>query len=255
MIAIHFSGKHEGGGLHVLSSDSSCLGPCEARSFSQKGIRYDNSKPVRILFKLENVTYVRDNLEVIKQSLTTVTSRMVETGLKNERLDKKIVLIQEKVLDIERNFLKTRSKRGISIVAAIGICAGLGVANLGLCTDLRSRVYTLKYSFSKVEQLQETTEDIQTSLLNIEEDLEKVKINTSIVRESLDISMLLDQIYIKIIKLHSSTEQLIQDLVLASTGSVTSTLLPIPKLVKIINTAKDEWSFQPFFDTENVALY
>ncbi len=79
------------------------------------------NQSVRILLKLENVTYVRDNIEVIKQSLTTVTSTMVESGLKNERLDKKIVLIQEKVLDIERNFLKTRSKRGISIVAAIDI--------------------------------------------------------------------------------------------------------------------------------------
>ncbi len=46
---------------------------------------------------------------------------MVETGLNNERLDKKIVLIQKKVFDIERNFLKTRNKRGISIVAGIGI--------------------------------------------------------------------------------------------------------------------------------------
>ncbi len=84
------------------------------------------NQSVRILLKLENVTYVRDNLEVIDQSLTTVTSTMVETGLKNDRLDKKIVLIQEKILDTERNFLKTRSKRGISIVAAIGIFAGLG---------------------------------------------------------------------------------------------------------------------------------
>ncbi len=180
---------------------------------------------------------------------------MVETGLKNERLDKKTVLIQEKVLDTERNFLKTRSKRGISIVEATGIFARLGVANIGLYTDLRSRVNKLEYLFSKAEQLQEATKDIQTSLLDIEEHLEKVKINTSIVRESLDIFMLLDQIYIKILELHSSTEQLIQDLVLANTGSVTSTLLPIPKLITIINTAKDEWNFQPFFDTENVALY
>ncbi len=41
---------------------------------------------------------------------------------------------------------------------------------------------------------------------------------------------------------------------LANTSSVTSTLLPIPKLKKIINTAKEEWNIQPFFDTENVAL-
>ncbi len=213
------------------------------------------NQSVRILLKLENVTYVRDNLDIIKESLNTVTSSLKENDLKNERLEKKMLMIQEKVVDLENNFLKTRSKRGIAIVAAVSVFAGLGLANLGLYADLSSRVNTLEYSFSKVEQLQETTDDIQASIDDIADNLENVSIKTSIVRESLDIFMLLDQIYIKILELHSSTEQLIQDLVLANTGSVTSTLLPIPKLIKIINTAKEEWNFQPFFDPENVALY
>ncbi len=67
--------------------------------------------------------------------------------------------------------------------------------------------------------------------------------------------MLLDQIYIKTIDLHSGTEQIIQDLMLANTGSVTSTLLPITRLIKIISTAKTEWNFKPFFDTESIPLY
>ncbi len=85
--------------------------------------------------------------------------------------------------------------------------------------------------------------------------LEQININTSIVRELLDIFMFLDQIYIKTIELHSGIGQLIQDLVLANTGSGTSTLLPITRLIKMINTDKIEWNFQPFFDTENIALY
>ncbi len=67
--------------------------------------------------------------------------------------------------------------------------------------------------------------------------------------------MLLDQIYIKTIELHSGIEQLIQDLLLANTGSVTSMLLPITHLMKIINTAKIEWNFQPFFLTPKTLPY
>ncbi len=80
-------------------------------------------------------------------------------------------------------------------------------------------------------------DDMQNSIDDIADNLKKK--NQHIVRESLDIFMLLDQIYIKILELHSRTE-LIQNLVLVNTGSVTSTLLPIPKLIKIINTGKNE---------------
>ena len=169
--------------------------------------------------------------------------------------EKKVLLIQEKVKDLENNFLKTRNKRRITIIAAIGALAGLGTANLGLHANLHHRVNTLEYSFTKIDELQIVTEDIQESIDDIAHIMEQISINTSIVRESLDIFMLLDQIYVKAIELHSGIEQLIQDLVLANTGSVTSTLLPIPRLIKIINTAKSKWNFQPFFDTGNIALY
>ncbi|RUM30758.1 MAG: hypothetical protein DSY42_03920 [Aquifex sp.] len=152
--------------------------------------------------------------------------------------EKKVLLIQEKVKDLENNFLKTRNKRRITIIAAIGALAGLGTANLGLHANLHHRVNTLEYSFTKIDELQIVTEDIQESIDDIAHIMEQISINTSIVRESLDIFMLLDQIYVKAIELHSGIEQLIQDLVLANTGSVTSALLPIPRLIKIINTAK-----------------
>jgi len=213
------------------------------------------NQSVRILLKLENVTYVTDNLNIIKLNLGTVTNKLMENEVRNERLEKKILLIQEKILDLENNFLKTRGKRGIPIIAALGMLAGLGTANLGLYADIRNRVNTLEYSYTKVEQLQDTTDDIQESIDDIAHNLEQVSINTSIVRESLDILKLLDLIYIKVLELHSSTEQLIQDLVLANTGSVTSTLLPIPRLLKIIDSTKNEWNFKPFFDTQNIALY
>ncbi len=112
----------------------------------------------------------------------------------------------------------------------------------------------LEYSFTKIDELQTATEDIQESIVDIAHILEQISINTYIITESLDIFMLLDQIYINTIELHSGIEQLIQDLVLANTGSVTSTLL-ITRLFKIINTAKIEWNFQLFSDTENIALY
>ncbi len=66
---------------------------------------------VRILLKLENVTYVRDSLQSIKQGLHTVTEKLLEKGVRNERLEKKVLLIQEKVRDLENNFLKTRNER------------------------------------------------------------------------------------------------------------------------------------------------
>ncbi len=149
--------------------------------------------------------------------------------------------------DLENNFQKTRNKREIAIIAAIGALAGLGVANIGLHAHLHHRVDTLEYSFTKIDELQTATEDIQESIVDTAHILEQININTSIVRESLNIFMLQDQIYIKTIELHSGIEQLIQDLVLANTCSVTSTLLLITRLIKFINTAKIEWNFPPFF--------
>ncbi len=50
-------------------------------------------------------------------------------------------------------------------------------------------------------------------------------------------------------------EQLIQDLVMVNAGHVTFTLFSISQLLNIIQQAKYEWNFQPFFCSSNIALY
>ncbi len=69
------------------------------------------NQSVRILLKLENITYVRDSLHSIKQGLHTVTEKLLKKEVRNERLEKKVLLIQEKVKDLENNFLKKQETR------------------------------------------------------------------------------------------------------------------------------------------------
>ncbi len=67
--------------------------------------------------------------------------------------------------------------------------------------------------------------------------------------------MVLDQLHVKINELNTEMEQLIQDLVMANAGHVTSTLLSISQLLNITQQAKYKWNFQPFFDSTNIAVY
>ncbi len=53
--------------------------------------------------------------------------------------------------------------------------------------------------------------------------------------------MALDQLHIN--ELNTEMEQLIQDLVLANAGHITSTLFPISQLLNITQRAKYEWNF------------
>ncbi len=69
------------------------------------------NQSVRILLKLENIKYVRDSLHSVKQGLHTVTEKLLEKEVRNERLEKKVLLLQEKVRDFQNNFLKTRNER------------------------------------------------------------------------------------------------------------------------------------------------
>ena len=75
--------------------------------------------------------------------------------------------------------------------------------------------------------LEDDIEDIKESINDLMDKIEYLGSEISNVRASLDIFMLLDQLHVKTIELNSEIEQFIQDLVLANTGSVTSTLLPI----------------------------
>ncbi len=67
--------------------------------------------------------------------------------------------------------------------------------------------------------------------------------------------MVLDQLHVKINELNTEMEQLIQDLVMANAGHVTSTLISLSQLLNITQQAKYEWNFQPFIDSTNIVLY
>ncbi len=108
---------------------------------------------------------------------------------------------------------------------------------------------------SRIDALQEETEDIQLTIDEMINSIEHLDIENSNVRESLEIFMVLDQLHVKINELNAEMEQLIQDLVMANAGHVTSTLFSIPQLLNITQQAKYEWNFQPFFDSNNIALY
>ena len=215
------------------------------------------NQSVRIILCLDNVTYIRDSLNMINNGLEKVENTLEENHINNVRMFKKIEMIKEKVEMLENNFLhkSKREKRAVAMIAAIGALAGLGVANLGLHADLRHSVNTIEHSLGKLDVLQDATDDIQDSLNDVTDIVEQISKDTLNVRESLNIFMLLDQLHIKTNELSHNIEQLIQDLVLANTGSVTSSLLPIRNLIQVITTAKTEWNFAPFFENSNVALY
>ncbi len=63
--------------------------------------------------------------------------------------------------------------------------------------------------------------------------IEYLSIENSNVKESLENFIVLDQLHVKINKLNTEMEQLIQDLVMANAGHVTSTLFSIPQLLNI----------------------
>lgn len=63
----------------------------------------------------------------------------------------------------------------------------------------------------------------------------------------MDIYMLLDQTSNKLTVVQTGITAFIQDLVLANSGHVTSTLLPILLLIKIIADARMDPNFVPLF--------
>ncbi len=71
--------------------------PVQARTLVRKvGDMIVVNQSVRILLKLEKVTYVRDSIHSIKRGLHTVIVKLLEKEVRNERLEKKVLLIQEK---------------------------------------------------------------------------------------------------------------------------------------------------------------
>ncbi len=132
---------------------------------------------------------------------------------------------------------------------------GVGVTNIGLYADIRSSVHNVQILMSRINDLQEETEEIQLNIDEATNGIEHLCIENSNVTESLEIFMVLDQLHVKVNELNTEMEHLIQDLVMANAGHVTSTLFSISQLLNITQQAKYEWNFRPFFDSNNIALY
>ncbi len=210
---------------------------------------------VRVLLKFDSIGTIRENVNQIKQALNLVKSKLHGNNTSNERLHKKIDTIQRKVTNVENNFLHTKEKRAIGMAIAIGTLVGLGVTNIGLFMDLRSSVNTLQNQMSRLDTLQEQTDEIQLTIDDLITNMENFSLETSHVKESLELFIILDQLHVRINELNAEMEQLIQDLVMANAGHVTSTLFSIPQLLNITLQAKIEWNFKPFFDSSSIALY
>ena len=210
---------------------------------------------VRIKLTLENVSYIKENIANVQQGLELAKLKLADTNIHNGRLKRKIHDIEDMTQKIERFFKVKRGKRAIAIAMAFAALAGLSIANAAWSTQLHYRTNTLEYSFERIDELQMSTDELKDSIVSIEDALMTLDNNTNYVRDTLEVFLLLDQLYIKTVEIKRGIEQLIQDLVLANTGVVTSTLLPITKLIHIINTAKIEWNFTPFFNAQNAALY
>ncbi len=210
---------------------------------------------VRVLLRFDTINTVRENVNQIKQGLNVIQNRLHQSNRTNVKLEQKLDTIQLKVTKVENNFLHTKDKRAVGIAIAIGTLIGLGVTNIALHTDLRSRVNTLQNQMSRLDTLQEETADIQLTIDELITSMEQLSLENSHLKESLELFILLDQLHVKINELNAEMEQLIQDLVMANAGHVTSTLLSIPQLLNITLQAKIEWNFKPFFDSSSIALY
>ena len=138
---------------------------------------------------------------------------------------------------------------------ALGSLAGLAVTNLGLHMDIRSQVNTLQFDMTRLDTLQEVTKELHDGLNNIIDNVEQISKDINQIGMSLNVYMLLDSLQLKTSELEMGIQQLVQDLVLANIGSVTSTLLPIHELIHITETARNNWNFVPFFDRYSIALY
>ena len=214
------------------------------------------NQSVRVLLKFGNLNVVKENVKQIQQGVTLIKDRMTYRNISNVRLDRKIEAIQMKVTKVENNFLRSKDKRAAAALA-IGITSlvGLGVTSIGLFADVRSRVNNMEKHVARIDDLEDETEDIQLTIGELITNLETISTELSNVKEHIDLIQILDQLYIKINELDTEMEQLIQDLVMANAGHVTSTLFSISQLINVTQQARDEWNFLPFFDDSNIALY
>ncbi len=138
-----------------------------------------------------------------------VKDQVENYNITNLRIVKKLETIQLNVNKVENNFLHSKSKRGLGLAIMIGSLVGLGVTNIGLYADIQSSVNSLQKSMSKIDALTEEIEEIQLTIDDLINNIQHLSVETSNVRESLDIFMVLDQLHIKVNELNTEMEQLI----------------------------------------------
>ncbi len=180
------------------------------------------NQSVRVLLKFDNISIVRENVRHISHDIQMVKDKLEQCKIFSVRLEKKLDTIQLKVNKVENNFLHSKSKRRLGMAIAIGSLVGLGVTNIGLYADLHSSVNNLQNSMSRIDVLQEETEEIQLNIDEMISSIDYLSIENYNVKESLEIFMVLDQLHVKIYDLNTEMEQLIQDLAMANTGYIHS---------------------------------
>ncbi len=196
----------------AVASLATAWNPVRPRALVKKvGDMIIVNQSVRVLLKFDNINTVRENVRQINEGIQIVKDKMVHSEIFNVRLEKKLDTIKLKVTKVENNFLHNKDKRGLGIVIAIGSLVGLGVTSIGLYADLRSSVNHLENSVSRIDALQEEPEDIQLTISEVIVTIEQLSINTSNVKEFLEIFMALDQLHITVNELNAEMEQLIQD--------------------------------------------
>ncbi len=164
------------------------------------------NQSVRVLLKFDNISVVRENIRHINHGIQMVKDKLVQSKISNVKQEKKLDTIQLRVNKVENNFLHSKNKRGLGIAIAIRSLVGLGVTNIGLYAELRSSVNNLQNSMSRIDDLQEETEEIQLTTDEVINSIEHLSIKNSNEKESLEIFMVLDQLPVKINELNTEME-------------------------------------------------
>ena len=214
---------------------------------------------IRVILNFSNVTHITYALNNIDKGMKLIKVQLDSTTVGTSLQSKMLVkyeMVMKKLENLKGNFVEnnSRTKRAI-VTGSIIVGALLAVTGVGLYADLSSKVKTLEKQIDKIEYLQLTLNDVTTTVTEITEALEDLHDRHVKLHTSMDIYMLLDQISIKLTELQSEIKIFIQDLVLANSGQVTSTLLSIPQFINILDDAQNYWNFNPFFSSETLSLY
>ncbi len=179
----------------------------------------------------------------------------LETTATHTRLVNKLVVVEDRLMELLFSFFNSenRSKRGKATITAVTLGAFIGVTSIGLYADLKMKVNTLRGEVPKIENLDQSVKDIEITVMDITDNLENLSVDHAELQDSLEIYMLLDQIFLEITE--TGIAAFIQDLVLANSGYVTSALLSIPQLIKIVGNGTWDWNFKSFFSKESLSMY